>query len=59
MRVNYVCNRCGSSDVCRDAWAGWDTENQEWVLDNVFDYAYCGQCESETTLVEAELKDGG
>lgn len=40
-----VCRHCGSEDVVRDAWASWDVEAQEWVLDQFFDNAYCRSCE--------------
>ena len=29
-RVGYVCSFCGSSAVLMDAWAVWDTEEQDW-----------------------------
>ncbi len=31
-RVGYVCSFCGSSAVLMDAWAVWDTEEQDWKL---------------------------
>lgn len=54
-RVGYVCKVCGSDDVSRDAWADWDTREQQWVLRCVFDYAHCHRCDQETRLVEVEL----
>lgn len=54
-RYTYVCNVCGSGLVTRDAWAEWSVEDQDWVLGEAFDYAFCHQCEAETRLVEVEL----
>lgn len=55
-KLNMVCSVCGSKDVVRDAWAEWDFEAQEWVLQNVFDNAYCETCEGECSIKE---KRGG
>jgi len=54
-RYAMVCNVCGSDDVSRDAWADWDTRDQEWVLRCAFDYAHCHRCDCETSIVEVEL----
>lgn len=54
-RYTYVCNTCGSDLVTRDAWAEWNVNEQEWVLGQAFDYAFCHKCEGETRLVEVEL----
>jgi hypothetical protein len=54
-RLAMICNVCGSDHVSRDAWANWDTKQQEWVLGAVFDYAHCHRCDSETSLIEVEL----
>jgi hypothetical protein len=53
MKIRKVCNNCGGTDVVRDAWSSWDEDTQEWVLDNVFDYEFCQDCESETTITDA------
>lgn len=55
-KVKIVCRDCGSEDVVRDAWAEWDVENQEWVLQDYFDAAYCNNCEGECKLEEKEIK---
>lgn len=54
-RIAIVCGTCGSDHVSRDAWADWDTGQQEWVLGAVFDYGHCHQCEGESSLIEVEL----
>jgi len=51
-KVDYVCTSCGEP-VLKDAWASWDTEKQEWVLETVFDQAFCSTCDGETS---AEIK---
>lgn len=51
MKIRKVCHHCGGTNVVVDAWATWDEDAQEWVLDNVFDYEYCTDCEGETTII--------
>ena len=55
MKVEYVCEVCGTDDVSRDAWADWDVRAQQWVLRVAFDYAHCHMCDSKTRLVERVL----
>ena len=56
MKVTMNCGVCGGTHVFRDAWAEWDDNKQEWVLQNVFDYAYCEDCEQDTHIVEKEME---
>lgn len=53
-KVKMVCERCGSEEVLRDAWAEWDVDEQEWVLQNVFDHAVCEseECNGTETCIE-------
>jgi hypothetical protein len=55
-KVTHKCARCGGTNVLRDAWAEWDDETQTWVLNNVFDQAYCEDCDGETSLEEVPLE---
>ncbi len=55
-REQYVCSHCGSTNIKKDAFAIWDAKEQKWILENVFDAAYCDDCDGETTLSVAELK---
>lgn len=55
-RVIYLCDKCDSDLVTRDAWAEWNAEQQDWVLGAAFDYTFCHKCEAETQMVEVELK---
>jgi len=57
MRINIICSECGSEDVYRDAWAGWDVEGQRWELAAVFDQGFCHSCECERSLDEVPAKD--
>lgn len=52
MKIEYICDKCDSDNISRDAWANWDTSTQEWVLGAVFDYAHCHDCDAEARLVE-------
>ena len=48
--VTKHCTHCNSEAVVLDAWASWEVSNQDWVLDNTFDYAYCQHCEGDTSI---------
>lgn len=54
-RVSYVCRWCGSSAVVTDAWASWDVEKQDWILDHTSTTEFCNDCYAETSLIEVEL----
>jgi len=47
----YVCNECGSTDVCTDATAYWDVAAQDWVLAGVMDQEWCAACDGEAKLI--------
>lgn len=40
----YVCARCGSEAISREAWAQWDADAQQWVIATLFDFAHCHSC---------------
>ena len=52
-----VCSERGSEKVMRDSWAVWDFAKQEWALYNVFDDAWCDQCEGECSIEEIETDE--
>lgn len=52
MGAKRVCANCGSEAVVKDAWASWDETKQEYVLDDIFDYEFCKDCDGETTIIE-------
>ncbi|HUD92251.1 hypothetical protein [Sphingobium sp.] len=49
-RHAYICNVCGSDHVTRDAWATWDVEAQDWILEVAFDHAHCHSCMGHARL---------
>lgn len=51
-----ICRDCGGENVKRDAWASWNFEKQDWVLDNYFDDAFCEDCEGSTSIDEEEVE---
>ncbi|MFZ5746411.1 MAG: hypothetical protein ACOY45_02005 [Pseudomonadota bacterium] len=62
MQLEYACDRCGGTAVTREAWAEWDVPSQQWLLADLFDYAFCHRCHRRTTLTEraagTEAADG-
>lgn len=56
-RVTKLCRTCRQPGIVRDAWAQWDDETQQWVLQDCFDMAYCPRCETETGVEEVPLAD--
>lgn len=52
----FVCRCCGSDQVLRDAWASWNADSQQWELDNIFDHAYCTNCDGETSITEKQFE---
>lgn len=57
MKLQMTCAHCGGVNVVRDAWASWDIDKQDWVLENIFDYTYCTDCENETSINETEIEE--
>jgi hypothetical protein len=55
-RLRMVCDRCGSTQVTRDAWAEWREEAQEWALGMVFNHAFCHACEKKVRIVERPIE---
>ena len=54
-KIEMICETCGSKEVLRDAWAEWDEDKQDWVLQNVFDEAFCENCDGSTNIKEREI----
>lgn len=55
MPVSIECEKCGSENVGRDAWAVWNIATQDWECGPVFDHAYCFNCDEEAALVERDI----
>ena len=51
-----ICTECGSEAVLADAWAEWDAEAQQWVLNNTFDHKFCAACDGECGVKWVEVK---
>lgn len=44
MKEHPTCPECGSSEIRADAYAAWDDENQEWMLQNTHESYFCDGC---------------
>ena len=47
-RVEPACNRCGSTEIVRDALASWNNLAQQWEINDVYDSTSCQSCEAES-----------
>lgn len=57
-RIKKCCPDCGSTNVKCDAWAWWNVDTQEWVLDDTYSNGWCDDCEGEfKTFDEVELPE--
>ena len=55
-KVIYVCGRCGSDNVSKDAFVDWNVTKQEWnIVRAVYDEATCHDCGDSTHLVEQDF----
>lgn len=55
-RIRIVCDRCGNTDIRKDAWAGWNIDEQKWELIDVFDKPnWCMDCDGECSPIEKPL----
>ena len=55
-QIQMVCDRCGGTDVLRDAWASWSVDAQSWELDSTFQWSFCRECDGETSLSELPVR---
>jgi hypothetical protein len=53
-RTHLICAICGSMDVSADAYAQWDVDAGEWVLQSTYDAKTCERCECRTTLLSID-----
>jgi hypothetical protein len=54
-RVAMVCRDCGSENVAADAWAKWDTVEQDWSLGVAFDEGFCDDCDAPTKIISRNI----
>ena len=56
MILRKQCEKCSSTDVCKDADAIWNETTQTWELDPNTDLentaGYCRNCETEVEIVD-------
>lgn len=45
-----VCGECGGDDILCDAYAEWDTDAQDWSLQNTFEQTVCNDCGGECSI---------
>jgi hypothetical protein len=57
VRVEFVCEQCGSANVSSDAFSRWDVPRQQWVVVGHYDSSECLDCAEETGLVKRVLTD--
>ena len=56
-RVRYVCAECGGTNVVADAYARWDEDLQDWLVENRFDKgSQCHDCDGECRIEEVEIE---
>lgn len=56
MTVQYLCAKCGSTNVISDTRSKWDVRRQEWIVVGHYDSSECLDCEhGESDLIEVEL----
>jgi hypothetical protein len=58
MKIEKVCETCGSVEVWVDALAEWDVDTQSWELGTTFgDNSWCRDCDAETYIINREYKE--
>lgn len=54
--IVWVCDECGSDRVIAPAYAVWNVEKQDWVLDELADHEdYCMDCEDQRSLLSRKV----
>lgn len=57
MAINYVCSKCKSPEVLFDAYAMWDINKQEMIVQTTFDNTVCEPCGGECKVEKVQLED--
>jgi hypothetical protein len=57
MKIEKVCETCGSVEVWVDALAEWDVDAQSWELGSTFAHSWCRDCDADTYIIDKEIKD--
>lgn len=56
MSYLIVCEKCGGQNVVKDAWVSFNPFSQFWEIENIYDNAYCLDCENETQALEKPIE---
>jgi hypothetical protein len=56
VKIDIVCDNCGSHEIVQDAIAVWSFEKQEYLLDCVTGQWWCNDCGAEGDRGPKELK---
>jgi hypothetical protein len=51
-KVKLTCDHCGGTDLYFDTQSVWDFEKQDYILYNVLEYTYCGNCCTDRSVNE-------
>ncbi len=52
-----ICPECKSENIVFDAWAIWDKSTQQMEPKQIFDEAYCIDCDSLTSVEDVEVEE--
>lgn len=56
-KIIKKCKNCGSENISRDAWIMWNVDQQDWIINDIFDEIYCFDCEETSKEVLEEIID--
>lgn len=59
MAKKFVCTVCGSDRVLLDAYARWDVEKQEMVVESVIKGHFCELCGGDCSVEEVSIPAPG
>lgn len=57
MAIEYVCERCGSTNVTSDTVSQWSKARQRWITVGHYDSSECHDCEDEADLIPREIAE--
>jgi hypothetical protein len=56
IKIEIVCEKCGSKNVRRDSDSVWNVETQQWESVALYDSSNCEDCGAEDCLKEIALQ---
>ncbi len=54
-KVKKVCEHCGAEDITFHAYVGWNTDIQNYYINDVLDTGFCTHCIVEITGKEVAI----